>query len=309
MMDFLKRQIIDTLLGLIVSALIIYNGSAIASYLSRIVIKNYSIQYHETQISWLMGWPAGLKLNDQLDKFLGDLFLWIIGNYKLIILNYGESILYMSIIACTLCSFFSLSLLLAIWTDVILWIVSGHIQIMFIISTRIYYWKLRILFSLFNLFRGYKWNVLRNRMDSADYHPDQLLFGTVLFALVFFMIPTVTVYYILFTSSLILVKSIEWFAKLIIMILNEWPLNHLEFRGIILDYERNRIEYIERSFLESLKPALKSVYRELIKPLISWKNIKTIILGNKREFTLFKAEYKSIHIEKQFMDNINRLYH
>lgn len=31
-------------------------------------------------INWLMGWPAGLKLNNDLAKFLGDLFLWVI-NY------------------------------------------------------------------------------------------------------------------------------------------------------------------------------------------------------------------------------------
>ena len=29
-------------------------------------------------IEWLMGWPAGFKLNGPLDKFLGEMFLWII---------------------------------------------------------------------------------------------------------------------------------------------------------------------------------------------------------------------------------------
>ena len=29
-------------------------------------------------ISWLMGWPGGLKLNTELAAFLGDLFLWVI---------------------------------------------------------------------------------------------------------------------------------------------------------------------------------------------------------------------------------------
>lgn len=29
-------------------------------------------------IGWLMGWPAGFKLNENLDKFLGLLFLYYI---------------------------------------------------------------------------------------------------------------------------------------------------------------------------------------------------------------------------------------
>ena len=29
-------------------------------------------------VDWLMGWPAGLKLNTNLDKFLGEVFLWLV---------------------------------------------------------------------------------------------------------------------------------------------------------------------------------------------------------------------------------------
>jgi phosphatidylinositol N-acetylglucosaminyltransferase subunit Q len=33
-------------------------------------------------IDWLMGWPAGLKLNSELDSFLGELFLRLIELWK-----------------------------------------------------------------------------------------------------------------------------------------------------------------------------------------------------------------------------------
>ena len=29
-------------------------------------------------VDWLMGWPAGMKLNANLDKFLGEVFLWLV---------------------------------------------------------------------------------------------------------------------------------------------------------------------------------------------------------------------------------------
>jgi len=45
---------------------------------------------------------------------------------------------------------------------------------------------------------GKKYNVLRDRLDSCDYKLDQLMLGTILFTLLFFLIPTVIVYYVLF---------------------------------------------------------------------------------------------------------------
>ena len=33
-------------------------------------------------IAWLMGWPAGFKLNDELDEFLGVVFMFYIDRYK-----------------------------------------------------------------------------------------------------------------------------------------------------------------------------------------------------------------------------------
>ena len=38
----------------------------------------YTIDLLKETVVWLMGWPAGLKLNNNLDNFLGELFLWLI---------------------------------------------------------------------------------------------------------------------------------------------------------------------------------------------------------------------------------------
>ena len=46
---------------------------------------------------------------------------------------------------------------------------------------------------------GQKRNVLRHRTDACDYDQDQLLLGTVLFTVLFFLFPTTAAYYILFS--------------------------------------------------------------------------------------------------------------
>ena len=67
----------DIFFGLLVGALLLYFRDPIIikvhnwnDFLSNAVLK--------AQIGWLMGWPAGFKLNDNLDEFLGVVFLFYI---------------------------------------------------------------------------------------------------------------------------------------------------------------------------------------------------------------------------------------
>ena len=54
--------------------------------------------------------------------------------------------------------------------------------------------------SLFNLFRGKRRNILRQRLDHCDYDKDQLLLGTMLFTVLSFLFPTTAVFYFLFAT-------------------------------------------------------------------------------------------------------------
>ena len=69
----------------------------------------------------------------------------------------------------------------------------------FLLSSRMYYLQVYALRSLWRLFRGKKWNVLRSRVDSALYNTDQLFVGTLLFTVLLFLLPTTALYYMVFT--------------------------------------------------------------------------------------------------------------
>jgi hypothetical protein len=94
---------------------------------------------------------------------------------------------------------FGASMIMSLASDAV-GLMTAHIYLFYTIAARIYNWQLGVLWSLFNLFRGKKFNVLRNRLDSTDYDLDQLLLGTILFTVLFFLFPTVIVYYVLFCS-------------------------------------------------------------------------------------------------------------
>ena len=63
---------------------------------------------------------------------------------------------------------------------------------------RLFSLQIYALSSLWRLFRGKKWNVLRKRVDSAQYDVDQLFIGTLLFTILLFLLPTTAFYYIVF---------------------------------------------------------------------------------------------------------------
>lgn len=103
-------------------------------------------------------------------------------------------------------------------------VLTLHIYCFYIASARIFNWQLTIIFSLFQLFRGKKRNVLRNRIDSCDYDLDQLLLGTILFTLLFFLLPTVMVFYLTFASARMAIISLKAGLDTLLACLNHFPL-------------------------------------------------------------------------------------
>lgn len=217
----------DVIIGIALGSYIIDNANWVASQINT-VLTGWTVEGLQRTISWLMDWPAGLKLNNELAAFLGDLFLWVIENWAACIANlqpYLPHVIY--IVGCS--SFAGASMPIALFSD-LLSILTVHIYSFYIASARIFNWQLTIIISLFHLFRGKKRNVLRNRIDSCDYDLDQLLLGTILFTVLFFLLPTVIVFYLTFASARMLIISMKAGFDTCLAFLNHFPLFALMLR-------------------------------------------------------------------------------
>lgn len=145
---------------------------------------------------WFLETPAGLKLNTQLGTFLSELFLWLIHLWTecmVVIQPWTPRLIYL--IGCS--GIFGVSMVIALLSDMLACL-TMQIYCFYMVAARIFNWQLITLYALFNLFRGKKRNMLRNRIDSCDYDLDQLLLGTCLFTLLTFLFPTVLIYYLTF---------------------------------------------------------------------------------------------------------------
>ncbi|OAA59213.1 n-acetylglucosaminyl transferase component GPI1 [Niveomyces insectorum RCEF 264] len=217
----------DVIIGIALGSYIIDNAAWVADQISTL-LRVYTVEALQRTISWLMDWPAGLKLNTELAAFLGDLFLWVIDYWSNCIETLRPALPHI-IWFIGVSSFAGASMPLALFSD-LLSVLTLHIYSFYLASARIYHWQLTILISLFHLFRGKKHNVLRNRIDSCDYDLDQLLIGTILFTFLFFLLPTVVVFYLNFAVARMVIISLKAVFDTMLSCLNHFPLFALMLR-------------------------------------------------------------------------------
>ena len=233
----------DVIIGIALGSYIIDNAGWVAYQINK-VLSGWTVEGLRDMILWLMDWPAGLKLNNELAVFLGDLILWVIDCWRGI---YQMHLAFKSVLIFTECvsslrpylphviyfvgfsSFAGATMPIALFSD-LLSLLTVHIYCFYTASARIFHWQLTIIVSLFHLFRGKKHNVLRNRIDSCDYDLDQLLLGTILFTLLFFLLPTVIVFYLTFTSARVAIISLKASLDTLLACLNHFPLFALMLR-------------------------------------------------------------------------------
>lgn len=173
-------------------------------------------------LQWLMGAPAGLKMNRALDQVLGRFFLyhihlWI--SYIHLMSPFVESLLWYGGLSAAL----GLSLALSLLSDMIA-LLTFHIYCFYVYGARLYCLKIYGLSSLWRLFRGKKWNVLRQRVDSCSYDLDQLFIGTLLFTVLLFLLPTTALYYLVFTLLRLVVVLVQGVLHLTVDFINSFPL-------------------------------------------------------------------------------------
>jgi hypothetical protein len=130
--------------------------------------------------------------------------------------------------------FLGASFTLAIVIDIFK-LITIHTYFFFIYAFRIFQIEHESLNALFRLFRGKKLNPFRNRIDSYSYNVDQLFIGTLGFCIVFFLMPTVHLYFIVFLVLRIGVVVVINFMKCFLKILNNLPI----YEFSLLLFKRN----------------------------------------------------------------------
>eukprot|EP00474_Spongospora_subterranea_P009569 CRZ10027.1 hypothetical protein [Spongospora subterranea] len=173
------------------------------------------------QVIWLMGLPAGMKLNFALDQALGLMVLYGIDFWNAIttVLTPLEHLI---IVGVSIMAVFGTSIAVACAID-LLSMMTTHILFIHTAFSRLYSLALSALSALSKLFSGKKRNVLQRRVDSCHFDVDQLLLGTILFTLIFFLFPTVAIYYLFFAIVRFLIMLVEAGLCLLMATFNSFP--------------------------------------------------------------------------------------
>ncbi|KIL60043.1 hypothetical protein M378DRAFT_14411 [Amanita muscaria Koide BX008] len=179
-------------------------------------------------LNWLDSWPAGLKLNTELSRFYAHSLALLSHTFthlvRLLVDHFQLTLTIASIV-----SHFGASFALAFFIDVVS-LLTAHITISYALSRIVYRRTILAVRSLFNLFRGKRYNVLRHRTDNWEYDMDQLLLGTIVFTLLAFLAPTIFAYYALFAALRVAILLLFASLEILIAFLNHFPLFALVLR-------------------------------------------------------------------------------
>lgn len=221
--DTLWRFVADVLIGLAACLLLTRVPALVMAVLRAIHTfgQILHIDVLRAWIDWLMGLPAGLKLNHFAGRKIGGGVLSFITWWEYITtyLTPWEPVIVMAV---GLVGLGGGSFLLAVTADV-LELATVHLYTLYAQFAWLHSRQVRLLRSLWKLFRGKKQNVLRARVDSSDFDMAQLLLGTLLFTVLFFLFPTTSVYYAFFLSVYMGIQAVRGVIWWLTSVLNNIP--------------------------------------------------------------------------------------
>lgn len=188
---------IDIFIGNVTGMLLLVHCEAIADWVLRFAC-GITDNILRSGCVWLMGVPAGFKLNTELSQILGMLSLNIIQVCSALWFFVGP-LLKPGIKAFAVCGIFlGSSIQAALLIDVIL-LATFHISMLHWLLALVYSHQIQALSALSRLFRGRKRNPLRARIDSFDYSVEQHIVGSLVFTPLLLLVPTTSVFYVFFT--------------------------------------------------------------------------------------------------------------
>ncbi|TYZ68340.1 hypothetical protein PybrP1_005168 [[Pythium] brassicae (nom. inval.)] len=157
-------------------------------------------------VVWLMGAPAGFKLNAPLASILGNgILLWFdLWEFVLSLLLGADAPWSRALASAPVAAAAAFAwqnagatLQLTLLADALAFL-SWNSYWVYQYFTKLNLLQFGLFSSLWKLFLGKKNNVLRKRVDSCEYDVSQLLLGTLLFTILFFIVTTNMVFFVYF---------------------------------------------------------------------------------------------------------------
>ncbi|KAK1552197.1 hypothetical protein Q3G72_012226 [Acer saccharum] len=190
--------VVDILLGNLIGSTLLVHAELVC--LCVMNFANDSTNELRSGCVWLMGVPAGFKLNTELAEVLGMISLNAIQIWSTLWIIVGSLSIYLVKGLAILGILFGITVPAALVIDMIA-IVTLHISTLHWMISLVYSQQIQALAALWRLFRGRKWNPLRQRLDSYDYTVKQHIVGSLVFTPLLLLLPTTSVFYIFFTMN------------------------------------------------------------------------------------------------------------
>ncbi|KAJ7809698.1 N-acetylglucosaminyl transferase component-domain-containing protein [Mycena olivaceomarginata] len=220
----------DITIGVAFGSFLCENNVVLARMLNHLVkFQVFLVEWVQWVLHWLDSWPAGLKLNTELSRFYAHTFSDLVAMWGHV-LHRGSPYLPGLLFSFGVLSTSGMTTAIALFSDLLVFI-TLHIYVCYFLSRILYARLLSTSGSLWRLFRGKRFNVLRNRTDTWEYDTDQLLFGTILFTLLAFLFPTVLAYYALFAMLRLGVILVNAALDTQLAFMNHFPLFALMLRA------------------------------------------------------------------------------
>ncbi|KAG7400112.1 hypothetical protein PHYBOEH_007018 [Phytophthora boehmeriae] len=212
-------------------------GRLMFRYMSELVISTFQsaeispitvINFLRDNVEWLMGAPAGFKLNKPLASILGNgILLWL----DLWSFTFAELLprcdvgMWLEVVF----SYLGVTLQTTLLADLVN-LTTWHLHWVYLYFAKLNRLQFGLFASLSKLFLGQKINVLRHRVDSCEYDVGQLLLGTLLFTILAFLVTTNLVFFVFFAAvrgTVVLISLTLWLP---VVALSTLPLASLIYR-------------------------------------------------------------------------------
>jgi phosphatidylinositol glycan class Q protein len=195
---FLAALTVDLALGMLLTAVLAERFPPQRQVEMLMVAMEAVVADLRVLIHWLMGAPAGLKLNSVLSGALGRFFLYHVRLWVTFLYLAAPAAASALAAAAGVLRHLGLCVQIAVAQDAVN-LATFHVRCFYAYARRLHRSQVDGLLSLWRLFRGKKYNPLRQRVDSLDgADANRLFVGTVAFTILLFLYPTTLMYFVVF---------------------------------------------------------------------------------------------------------------